>query len=107
MSPLIPSPSSFLYEGQVQGVTNYSVRAEKVVWALPSGTAMLHYHQADCRYAATTAGTAASAQPGLYRLREVQTLLMPERLAGPESTCLLTCWAELIRMSRLPGNFST
>lgn len=71
------------------------------------GAATLHYHQADCRYAATTAGTAASAQPGLYRLREVQTLLMPEWLAGPESTCLLTCWAELICMSRLPGNFST
>lgn len=71
-SPRPSCPTLPLYEGAGSGVTNYSERAEKVVWALPSGLPYcIIVSEAAGTQQPVAAGTTAAAPapaPRLYRL---------------------------------------
>lgn len=115
--PLLPSvlpypPFPPFIRRAGSGVTNYSERAEKVVWALPSGLpcCIIIREIAGTLQPLAAGTTATTSAPALGHIDSVRFKLsscLIGWLALGQPPLLLTCWAELICMSRHPGNSST
>ena len=107
-SPCLPSFPPFMRRVG-SGVTNYAERAEKVVWVLPSGLpcCIIIREIAGTQQplaAGTTTTTLAPAPGCIDSARFKPSSCLSGWLAPSQPPLLLTCWAELICMSRLPGN---
>lgn len=85
-------------------VTNYSERAEKVAWALPSGLPcciiVSEIAGTQQPQAAGTTTAASASEPAIW-LNKIQTVVMPEWMSGSYLLLLSrSCWAEQVWTSR-------